>query len=430
MWQSTFSMLCGEKLEMFRKLVSFEEAERRIVEAFSPKPLGIEKAHLLKALGRVLAEDVASIINVPPFHRSTVDGYTVKAEDTFGADEESPVSLELAGYMDVGELPNLEVKKCSAAAIVTGAPLPLGADAVVMAENAVEKDGKVLVYKPVAKGENVMLKGSDICKGENVLKGGAVLSSRQLGVLAALGIMEVKVFRQPKVAIVSTGAEIVTPGKPLPPGKIYDVNTYTLTAAVLESGAKPVSLGMVQDDDVESLKATLRKAADTADVVITSGGVSVGPKDVLPKVLGELVESGLVVHGVAVKPGKPVAVAVVDGKPLFALPGHPTSSLLMFHLLVRPMLFKLGGKQVKPVATVRAVTTERLFSARGRRTFITVTLSQDNEGRWIVSPVPTGQSGAITTLAKADGYLEVKETQQFIEVGSEVTVSLFKAVRD
>ncbi len=411
---------------MFRRLLSLDEAKKRIAQTFSPKPLGTEEVPLLKAVGRVLAQDVVSPINVPPFTRSTVDGYAVKAESTFGAEEDNPAVLKLKGHVDVGKISSLVVEKDDAVGIVTGAPLPEGADAAVMLENTTEKDGKILVYRAVVKGENVMAMGSDIHKNETVLKRGNSLSSRELGVLAALGFTQVKVFRQPKVAIVSTGAEIAELGKPLPSGKIYDINTYTLAAAVYESGGQPVSFGVVQDENVELLKATLKKAISAADVVITSGGVSVGPKDVVPKIINELGKPGLIVHGMAVKPGKPVAVAVVGDKPVFALPGHPTSSLLMFHLFVRPMLFKMTGKKEKPYVTVKAFAAEKLFSARGRRTFITVTLSRDEKNRWLASPVPTGESGAITTLAKADGYVELGETQQFVEAGEEVTVFLFK----
>jgi len=411
---------------MFRKLVSLDEAKKKIAEVLSSKPLGIEKIFLLKAVGRVLAEDVVSPINVPPFHRSTVDGFAVKSEDTFRVEENNPAILKLVGCVDVGELSSLTIKKGDVVEIVTGAPLPTGADAVVMVEHTAEKKGVILVYKPVTKNENVMMMGSDIHKNETILKRGVTLYSRELGVLAALGVSQVKVFKQPKVAIISTGAEIIEPGKPLPSGKIYDINTYTLTASVLEDGGEPINFGIVEDNDVSRLKTTIKKAIDSADIVITSGGVSVGPKDIIPKIIDELGKPGLVVHGVAVKPGKPVAVAIVGNKPVFSLPGHPTSSLLMFHLLVRPILFKMAGKKESPHNTVKAVTRAKLFSARGRRTFITVILSRDNEGQWQASPVPIGQSGAITTLAKADGYVELKETQQFIDAGKEVTVFLFK----
>ncbi len=413
---------------MFRKLVSLDEAKNRVEELFSPKPLGVEEVPLKKAVGRVIGMDVVSPIDVPPFNRSTVDGYAVKSEETFGAEENRPRKLKLAGRVDIGYVSKSAVQNGTTVEIVTGAPLPIGTDAVIMVENTSGKDRKILVYKPVAKSENVMKKGSDIRKGELVLRCGRIIGSRELGVLAALGFMHVKVFRQPRVAIISTGAEIVAPGEPLPPGKIYDINSYTLTAAVLESGAEPIDFGIVQDDDVESLRIALKEALTTADLVITSGGVSVGPKDVVPKIVEELGKPGLVVHGVAVKPGKPVAVAIVKDKPAFLLPGHPTSSLLMFYLFVQPFLCRMSGREEKPRDFVGAIITEKLFSARGRRTFATVTLSHDKKGQWLASPIPTGQSGAITTLAKADGYVELKENQQFVEAGEEVTVFLFKNI--
>ncbi len=411
---------------MFRKLLNLGEAKERIDKMISPEPLGIENVPLPKAFGRVLAEDIVSPTNVPPFHRSTVDGYAVKAEDTFGAEENAPIELTLVGRVEVGAISKLVLKEVDTLEIVTGAPVPNGADAIVMVENTAEKNDKILIYRPVAKNENIMKKGSDICKNEVVLKRGTALHSRELGVMAALGFAEAKVFAHPKVAIISTGAEIVELGKPLPPGKIYDINTYTLTAAVLENGGEPIGFGIVQDDNVKLLKATLRKAIAAADIVLTSGGVSVGPKDVVPKIMNELGKPGVIIHGLAVKPGKPVAVALINNKPVFSLPGHPTSSLLMFHLLARPVLLKMGGKVEEPLTTVKAFTTQKLFSARGRHTFITVTLTSDQKGQWLASPVPTGQSGAITTLAKADGYVKLKETQQFMEAGRKVTVFLFK----
>jgi molybdenum cofactor synthesis domain-containing protein len=413
---------------MFKKLLSLDEAKEKIAAAFRSRPVGVEKVPLLDAVGRVLANDVASPRAVPPFHRSTVDGFAVHAADTFAAEETHPAALMLIGHAAVGELSDVTLQRGASMEIVTGAPLPARADAVVMVEDTDGRDGQILIYKPVTEGENVMMAGSDIRKGEVVLHRGDSLSSREVGVIAALGFSQVPVFYRPKVAVISTGAEIVAPGKPLPAGKIYDINTYTLTAAVVESGGIPLPFEPVSDDETGLLRQTLKKAMDTADVVLTSGGVSVGPKDVVPEVLDELGTPGVVVHGVAVKPGKPVAVAVVDGKPVFALPGNPTSSLLMFHLLVRPILFAMIGKNDPFLGTVRATTTAKLFAARGRRTFVMVTLARGEGEWWSASPVATGQSGAITTLAKADGYVELPENCQFVDVGKPVTVYLFRSL--
>ncbi len=411
---------------MFRKLVSLEDAKKRIEETFLPNFHETREIPLIKAIGRVLCEDVVSSVDVPPFHRSAMDGYAVRSKDTFGAQEDEPIELKLVGRANVGKLPRHSLKKQETVGIVTGAPLPQNADAVVMLENAKDKQGKVLVYKAVAKRENTMVKGSDFSRGQTVLKRGVILSSRELGVLAALGLSHIKVLKRPKVAIISTGAEIMKPGRPLRSGKIYDINTYTLTAAVMEAGGEPLNFEIVTDDDENLLETTLRVAIEKADVVITSGGVSVGPQDIVPKIVNGLGKPGLIVHGVAVKPGKPVAVAIVNNKLVFALPGNPTSSLLMFHLFVRPWLSKMAGMKEELPATVKAIVTEKLFSARGRRTFIMVTLSRGEHGNYLASPVQKGHSGAITTFADADGYIELKETEQFIEVGEERIVFLLK----
>jgi putative molybdopterin biosynthesis protein len=368
---------------------------------------------------------VTSQLDVPPFDRSTVDGYAVKSADTFGADEDKPIALKLCGQVNVGETPRVKVQKGTAAQIVTGAPMPEGADSVVMMEYTVQKDEQIMIHSAVSKGENVMKAGSDIHKSETILKKGTILSSHEIGVLAAVGVDRVEVFKRPKVAIISTGAEVIEPGKPLPPGKIYDINVHTLSAAVIECGGEPLSFGIVQDE-TNQMEAALKKALSMADVVITSGGVSVGPTDITPKVLNALGKPGVIVYGMAVRPGKPTTMAVVDGKPVFSLPGHPTSALLIFHLFVRPVIARMAGKGEEHPITVRAVTSERLFPARGRRTFITVTLKRNRSGKIVASPVPTGLSGAITTLAKADGFTEIHENQQFVDAGETVTVQLFK----
>jgi len=410
---------------MFKKLLTLKEAKQRIEKSLSPKPLGIERIPLKRAVGRVLAEDIISPLNVPPFHRSTVDGYAVVAEDTFRAQEDQPVILNLAGLVEAGAISGSELSKGSVLEIVTGAPLPIGSNAVVMIENTTQKDETILVFKPVAKGENIMEKGSDIHKDEIVLRKGDILSHREVGVVAALGLPRIRVFRKPRVGIISTGAEIVEIGKPLSPGKIYDINSYTLAAAVTEAGCVPISFGIARDHDVNSLKSVLKKAIEKVDVVITSGGVSVGPKDIMPSIINTLGKPGLLVHGVAVKPGKPVAYAIVENKPVFLLPGNPTSALLIFHLIVRTVLLKLGGRSESLPTVLKAIITQRLFSARGRQTFIPVTVSKNDVDLSIASPAASGQSGSITTLAKADGYIELSANTQFLEAGTEVRVFLF-----
>jgi molybdenum cofactor synthesis domain-containing protein len=409
---------------MFRKLLSFDEAKQLLKQSFSAQPVGSEQVSISEAHDRVLAKNIVAPLNIPPFSRSTVDGYAVKAADTFGASENKPVTLRFCGHVAIGEPPRVVVEKGLAAEIVTGAPLPDGADAVVMVEQTNRRGNNVLVHRPVSIGENLMAAGSDIRKNEQILKKGRVLGSREIGVLAAIGLTEVTVYRRPKVAVLSTGAEVVEPGEPLPAGKIYDINAHTLSAAVLEAGGEPINLGIIPDKK-DKLKKALEKALDSSDAVITSGGVSVGPKDFTPQVVDTLGKPGVIISGVAVKPGKPLTIAVVDGKPVFSLPGNPTSSLFMFNVFVRPILVKLAGRTEETLPKVKAVAAQKMFPARGRRTFVMVNLAYDKAGKLLVTPVPTGLSGAITTLAKADGFVEISEKKQFIDMGTEIDVYLF-----
>jgi molybdenum cofactor synthesis domain-containing protein len=410
---------------LFRKLVSVDEAKRILARNFVPRPVGSESVALSEAYGRVLADNVVSPLNIPPFTRSTVDGYAAKASDTFGAEENRPVRLRLTGKVNIGEAPKAKTLKGTLVEIVTGAPIPEGADAAVMIEYTERKGDSVLVRQAVSHSENVMKAGSDIRKGETVLTKGTLLSPHEIGVLAAIGSVKVKVFKRPTAAIFSTGAEVAEPGKPLAPGKIYDINAHALGAVVKECGCEPRNMGIVQDEPSQ-MRNALQKALEAADLVITSGGVSVGPTDIIPKVLNTLGKPGVIVYGIAIRPGKPTTIALVNGTPVFSLPGHPASSLMIFHLFVRPILTCMAGQKELESAAVKAVVSERLFPARGRRTYMTVTLRKDRDGRIVASPVGTGASGAVTTLSKADGFLIIRENRQFIEKGSCVDVKLFK----
>ena len=410
---------------MFRRLLSFDEAKQLLGETLYAKPVGVEQISISKVDERVLAQDIVAPMDVPSFTRSTVDGFAVKAFDTFEASEEDPKVLKFCGDVAIGEPPKVVVENGLTAEIVTGAPLPEGADSVVMVEYTNRKDDRVFVHRPVSIGENLMAAGSDIHKNEMILKKGCLLGSREIGVLAAIGLTKVTVFKRPKVAVLSTGNEVVAPGDPLVLGKIYDINAHTLSAAVLETGGEPINMGVIPDNK-EKLTKALKIALDVADMVITSGGVSVGPKDFTPPVVDNLGNPGVIISGVAVKPGKPLTIAVVNEKPIFSLPGNPTSSLFMFILFVRPILVKIAGRYEEEIPKLKATTNQKMFPARGRRTFIMVNLGRDKTGKLIASPVPTGLSGAITTLVKADGFIEIPENQQFIDAGTEIDVYLWK----
>lgn len=408
---------------MFRQLLTFDEAKKTIERELPIKPLGIEEISLLKSWNRVLAENIIADMNIPPFNRSIVDGYAARAEDTFGADENSPVVLHVCGKVNIGELPKTIVKKEDVVEIATGAPMPKGADAVVMLEHTHRKGTSLTVTCAVAKGENLMKAGSDIKKGETLLKKGQLLGSREIGLLAALGKGQAKVYITPRISVLSTGPELIEPGSKLPPGKIYDINAYTLSAAVLESGGKPVYMG-VYPDKAEELRRALMQALASSDMVVTSGAVSVGPKDIMPKTLGSLGEPGIILSGVAIKPGKPFTVASAVGKAVFSLPGHPTSALLTFILFVRPLIQVMSGREAVKPPEVKAYASVRMFSAKGRRTFIMVKLKKNNSEELIADLMPSGLSGAITTLERADGFVEIPENVQFIDAGDQVTVKL------
>ena len=412
---------------MFRKLLTLDQA-KKLIDELKLGALGLENISLLEAHNRVLAEDIVSTFDIPPFDRSTVDGYAVKAEDTFGAEENLPVQLRNVGAISVGELPATSIEKGEAAEIVTGAPIPNGADAVLMVEDTERKNETVEVFSSVAKNENVMRKGTDIREGETLLRKGQVLGSREMGVIAATGKARTTVFLVPTVTVLSTGGEVTQPGHNLSPGKIYDINAFSLAGAVLESGGKPIYMGVAPDEKTKLLE-TLEKAMLPADIVVTSAGVSVGPKDMIPQAIDSLGEPGLIFSGIAVKPGKPTTMALIGRKPIFALPGHPASALLMFHLIVHPVIQTLAGRGATETETIKAYAGTRMFSAKGRRTFVMVNLKQDRLNRFAADPVETGASGAITTLAKADGYVEIPENLQFVDENDEVVVTLFKGHR-
>ena len=409
---------------MFKKLMSFDEARKVIQHEFDMKPSGTEEIPLLKSHSRILGEDIFAEIDIPPFDRSTVDGYATRADETRDAGENEPITLNVRGTVNIGELPRLNVEAGETAEIVTGAPIPKGADAVIMIEHTNRINNQVEVFARVAKNENIMKAGSDIKKGEIVLKRGKLLGSMEIGVLAALGKPKVRVFKVPRIAVFSTGPEIVEPGQKLPSGKIYDINAYTLFTAVQESGGEPYYLGVLPDK-VEEIREALVRALESSDMIVTSGGVSVGPKDLMPRTVDTLGKPGVLISGIALKPGKPTTIASINGIPIFSLPGHPTSALLTFLLFARPLIEAMSGKKSRKPLEKKAYVSMRIFSAKGRRTFVMVILKHGQKGELIAEPLESEASGAITTLSKADGFVEIPENVQFIDAGEPVTVRSF-----
>jgi len=399
----------------FKLLISREEAIKRIMGSVKP----VERTETIpieESSGRVLAEDVVAKEDVPPFTRAAMDGYAVKAEDTYGASQQNPRTLKLAAVLHAEESASVTINKGECVRIATGCPVPLGADSVVMVEFTDEKDGDVSVFDAVHPGANISPRGEDMKKDEAVLKKGETITPAKVGVLAALGQRTVSVYEKPLVVVVPTGTEICEPGAKLSKGQIYDVNTYTL-ASVLSANGAHVTRSPVVPDSFESLKSAVIRFLDH-DLIVFSGGSSVGERDLLVKVLEET--GKVVFHGVQMKPGKPTLFGIVGGKPVFGMPGYPTSCLSNAYVFLVPVIRVMAGlPPVKP-NTVKAKMGKQFVSGSGREQFLPVKLKNGKA-------YPTfKKSGDITSLAKADGYVILPVNLDVIEEDEEVTVTLFE----
>ncbi len=408
--------------EQFLEVITRDEATDRFRRHLVLAPLGRETVPLAGALHRVLASTVVSTVDVPAFDRSNVDGFALVAADTYGAMEESPRVLALnAEVVEPGRAPLEQVARGRASIIATGGMLPRGADAVIMVEQTeATDDGGVECRHSVPPGQNVTFAGTDIARGETVLRQGQRLTSREIGVLAAIGLAEVDVWRRPRVAIVSTGNEIVAPGSPVRPGAVFDSNAAIIGAAVEELGGEAVQLGIVEDDDAQ-LEAVLERGMD-ADMVILSGGTSKGAGDLSYRVVSRLGNPGIVAHGVALKPGKPVCLAVTDGKPVVILPGFPTSAIFTFHEFVAPVLRAFAGLPPERRQSVQARLPVRINSERGRTEYLLVGLFDADAG---LAAYPMGKgSGSVTAFSHADGFVTIGQHQEIVDADTQVEVQL------
>ena len=416
--------------EQFLEVVSAEEARARFARHLDLAPLAAERVPLSQALGRVLAHDVVAAVDAPPFDRSNVDGFAVRAADTLGAGDAAPKLLALnPEVIACGHAPALQVAPGTATTIATGGVMPRGADAVAMIEHTELIEGEVPrieLRRAAAPGQFVSYAGSDIARGETLLRRGTRVGSREIGMLAACGLAEIDMVRRPKVAVLSTGDELVAPGTPLKPGGVYDSNGAIIAAAVSEAGGEPVRYGAFPDDPAK-LEQAARRALKECDMVVLSGGTSKGAGDLSHRVVSRLGKPGILVHGVALKPGKPLCLAVADNKPIVVLPGFPTSAIFTFHAFAAPVIRARAGLPPEAAATLTAHVPMRVASELGRKEFLLVSLIESGAGM-VAFPTAKG-SGAVTSFSQADGFIEIDALASALDADSEVEVTVIGGAR-
>ena len=402
------------RMRPLRDTIPIAEA-RQIIHTHLTGIDRVERVDLSTAHDRVLAQDIVSAVDVPPFSRAAMDGYAVRAEDTFGASRAEPAILHCIEQVFTGQTPVHALHSRQCAEIATGAPLPAGADAVVMVEESDSNGSDVRIFMPVYPKQNVGRQGADIQSGQTVLRSGELLTPSKVGVLAALGTTALSVFARPRVAILSTGNEIVAPGEPLGAGQIYDINRFTIAALVDQHGGTPRSYRTVADT-IDDLSRAVDECLEN-DVLIFSGGSSVGERDLILDVLAARGE--VFFHGIAVKPGKPMAFGQIDGRLFFGMPGYPTSCLTNTYALFVPALRRLARLPAWTPRTVTVPLASRIVSATGRHQFFTVRIEKD------IAVPAFKTSGDITSMSRADGYIEIPAHTDIVEAGETVEVKLF-----
>ena len=412
--------------EQFLEVVAADEARRRFEACIDRSPLGPESLSLGATLSRVLAADVVAPVDAPPFDRANVDGFALRAADTMGASDSAPKRLKLnAEVIACGLKPRVEVAPGTATAIATGGVIPRGADAMVMIEHTelIEDDAApaIELFRAAASGQFVSYAGSDIARGETLLRRGTPIGSREIGMLAACGFAAIEVVRRPRVAVLSTGDELVEPGQPLKAAGVYDSNGAILAAAITEAGGEPVPFGAFPDDEA-TLELAMRSALSSCDIVVLSGGTSKGAGDLSHRIVSRLGKPGILVHGVALKPGKPLCLAVIGDKPLIVLPGFPTSAIFTFHAFVAPVIRARAGLAAEAAHTVTARVPVRIASELGREEFVLVSLVAGDGG---LIAFPTGKgSGAVTAFSQADGFLAIDALAAWLDADTPVEVTL------
>ncbi|MEM2882153.1 MAG: molybdopterin molybdotransferase MoeA [Candidatus Bathyarchaeia archaeon] len=412
--------------KIFKRLKGADEALRAFLSNVLIAPSDAEEVPIGDCLNRVLARDIVAPRDIPDFDRAAMDGYAVISADVLGASQTNPVLLRVVGRAEAGSQPGLRISEGEAVAVATGAPLPEGADAVVMVEHTMAiSDSEIEVYSPVTPGENVQAAGEDVKAGEAILRRGTKLRPWDIGMLAALGITSVEVIRRPKVAIISTGDELVEPGEEPRPGSIVNSSRFILSAMVEELGALPVYLGIAKDS-LEEIKVRIEEGLRTCDAVLITGGTSVGEKDLVPEAINSLGKPGVLIHGVAIRPGMPTGLAAVDGKPIISLSGYAVAAMMGFMALARPLILMLLGSKADPAPRIRAKMARRIASPAGTRTFLRVFVKGDGKGGYVAEPIRSSGSGILSSVVKANGLVIIPEWKEGIEEGEEVEVELLR----
>ncbi len=405
------------RLKGFDKLANIDEALSKFLKKLKTKRLEIERVPIHVALGRVTVEDIVAKNPLPPFDRSAVDGYAVRAKDTFEASQFGPKVLKLTEN---------EVHEGEAKQIWTGNPLQKGVDAVIMLEYTKKIQGEIEVWISVTPGENVSKKGEDVKKGEVAVKARTRLRPQHLGLLAALGVTHVNVVRKPKVVILSTGNELVELGHKVKPNQIVDSNRLVLSSMCKELGAEPLDMGIARDKK-EEISAKILEGLNKSDVVLTTGGTSVGHYDLVPAVVNQIGAPGVVVHGIAMRPGMPTALAVLDGKPVLILSGNPVAAMIGFEVFARPLFFKMLGIKGESRPLLKARLTRKVVSVLGRRVFLRVR-AFEKEGEFLAEPVRIKGASSFSTMTKANGYVIISEDREGLEKGESIMVHLFDKI--
>jgi len=406
------------RLRGFKELTPIEKALKLFFDAVKPRKLESELVPVQEAYGRITAKDIIASKDLPPFNRSAVDGYAVRAEDTFEASPFQPKTLKITE--------GKEVRQGEAKLIWTGNPLPRGSNAVIMIEHTKKlSENEIAVLRAVAKWQNVSMKGEDVKAGEIAIKAGVRLRPQHLGLLAALGIEKVEVTRKPKVAVLATGDELAELGHELVENKIIETNRLVISWLCRELGAEPIDLGIVGDNE-PAIRERILEGVEKADVIITTGGTSVGKSDLVPLTIQNIEQSAIVAHGIAMRPAMPTALAIVNNKPVIVLSGNPVAAMIGFEVFARPLILKmLGLKEERP--KLKAKITRRVAGVLGRKVFLRVKVYERN-GDFYAEPIRTTGSGIFTTMTKANGYVIIPENREGIEENEIVTVHLFDNV--